>query len=232
LTPAQAAQTLLEAAREQNWASSEAENARSWWFDAEPESLAQALATPADRLAAFLNLYNAWAQHLAAEIPRNRIPLSLFMQRGVLLAGKTVSLNTLEHSLIRAGQIWWALGWLKEPFPGRWKKRLRLNKLDCRIHFALNCAAASCPPIRYYQAAKLEEQLDLATQAYLQATLSWDADKRILTLPGIFRFYPGDFGGKRGQLRLLENYGLMPDKPIRKLCYAAWDWSAKLGAYA
>ena len=35
-----------------------------------------------------------------------------------------------------------------------------------RIHFALNCGARSCPPIRVYAAAKLETQLNTAARSF------------------------------------------------------------------
>ena len=39
------------------------------------------------------------------------------------------------------------------------RKSLIMTTLDPRIHFALNCGAQSCPPIRIYQKEKLEQQV-------------------------------------------------------------------------
>ena len=49
------------------------------------------------------------------------------------------------------------------------EKRLREEFKDPRIHFAVNCASRSCPPIRAepYVAATLDAQLDDATRNYL-----------------------------------------------------------------
>ena len=41
-----------------------------------------------------------------------------------------------------------------------------------RIHFALNCGARSCPPIRVYAAAKLEAQLNTAAKAFCSQEVS------------------------------------------------------------
>ena len=40
-------------------------------------------------------------------------------------------------------------------------------ELDPRIHFALNCGATSCPPIRVYSSANLDYQLDRAAASFL-----------------------------------------------------------------
>ena len=42
-------------------------------------------------------------------------------------------------------------------------------ELDPRIHFALNCGATSCPPIRVYSSSNLDSQLDRAAASFLCA---------------------------------------------------------------
>merc|ERR1712020_23232 len=44
-----------------------------------------------------------------------------------------------------------------------------LPTVDPRIHFALNCGAKSCPPIKTFTGDEVEEQLEVATQAYLES---------------------------------------------------------------
>ena len=41
--------------------------------------------------------------------------------------------------------------------------------LDPRIHFALNCGAKSCPPIRVYSTPNLDSQLNRASASFLCA---------------------------------------------------------------
>ena len=41
--------------------------------------------------------------------------------------------------------------------------------LDPRIHFALNCGAKSCPPIRVYSPPNLDSQLNRAAASFLCA---------------------------------------------------------------
>ena len=39
------------------------------------------------------------------------------------------------------------------------RTQLILKNFDARIHFALNCGANSCPPIRIYEHEKLDQQV-------------------------------------------------------------------------
>jgi hypothetical protein len=41
-----------------------------------------------------------------------------------------------------------------------------ISKCDPRIHFALNCGAKSCPPIKFYNGKKLENELDKAAKGF------------------------------------------------------------------
>ncbi len=50
--------------------------------------------------------------------------------------------------------------------PGDPRAALAVNPPDPRIHFALNCGAASCPPIRVFKPASLEAGLEAAAQAF------------------------------------------------------------------
>jgi hypothetical protein len=41
-----------------------------------------------------------------------------------------------------------------------------VDPVDARIHFALVCGAKSCPPIKLYSAANLDEGLGAAAEAF------------------------------------------------------------------
>ncbi|KAL7559455.1 hypothetical protein ACA910_017471 [Epithemia clementina (nom. ined.)] len=43
-----------------------------------------------------------------------------------------------------------------------------VQKPDCRIHFALNCGARSCPPVSFYTAENLSHELSLAAAAFCE----------------------------------------------------------------
>ena len=184
--------------------------------------LARDLPDDAARIATWVNLYNAATQQLVdADPARYAHRFRFFRQPAVTVAGTPLSLDTLEHGLLRGSRPKVGLGYLRNPFAGGFERRFRVERPDPRVHFALNCAAASCPPIAAYAPGRLDAQLDLATHAYLGATA-----RRVggdLVVPRIFRWFPGDFGGPGGIRRFLAAHG-HPSDGLR-LRYAPWDWT-------
>jgi hypothetical protein len=116
----------------------------------DPGTLAGALDTDARRKAFWCNVYNAYAQVLVAErrdlYERSR--RRFFGLAAIEVAGWELSLDRIEHRLLRRSQFAWSLGYLTNPFPGEFERSLRVDAVDPRIHFALNCGATSCPPHR------------------------------------------------------------------------------------
>jgi len=126
----------------------------------------------------------------------------------VKLFGETITLNTLEH------------------------KVLRVDYAEPRIHFALVCAAIGCPPLRgeAFVGTRLEEQLvDQAKQFLSESTKNRvDAANRTVYLSPIFKWYGGDFEKKSGSvLAALKPY--WPGKAVTpdgfKISYTDYDWS-------
>lgn len=103
------------------------------------------------QLAYLTNAYNIWTLHgvlekYPIESVRDVAPLfGFFTQSRITVAGEKMSLNKLEKEHI--------LKKFQEP----------------RVHFALNCASVSCPPLRAepYTASRLDAQLDDATRHFL-----------------------------------------------------------------
>ena len=61
-----------------------------------------------------------------------------------------MSLDKIEHGIIRKSKIKYIQGYFSKWFPDKFEKLFRMKKLDNRIHFALNCCTKSCPQIRLY----------------------------------------------------------------------------------
>ena len=53
--------------------------------------------------------------------------------------------------------------------------RFKLNKLDYRIHFTMNCGASSCPAIAYYKPETIQEDLGLAENVFVNSNSSYDS---------------------------------------------------------
>jgi hypothetical protein len=141
-----------------------------------------------------------------------------------------LSLDDIEHGILRHSKIKWSLGHLNKLFPGKFEKKFRVHSVDYRIHFALNCGAKSCPPIAYYAPEKIEAQLELATKNYLRSEVTLDTGKNVAYLPAIMGWFRGDFGGKKGMRSLLKKHGISQNvKPVIR--FKKYDWNLFLNNY-
>ena len=146
-----------------------------------------------DQLAYWINVYNVNTVATVVEhypvasirdISTDPITrLNVFKKETVPVKGGMTSLKTIEDARIRAGFH------------------------DPRIHFAINCAAQSCPPIRSepYTGAKLDEQLDDQAQKFLTGPRGVKVDKDAVHVTKIMDWFGEDFdkwgGGKVAFLR-------------------------------
>ena len=137
-----------------------------------------------DQLAFLINLYNAATVELILDNMGSSDPIDSIRDIGslftsawelerVALFGKLVTLDAIEHDMIR--------GW------GRYN--------EPRIHFAVNCAAIGCPALRAeaYTGTALEGQLEDATRDFLSDRSRNYFDGRRLRLSSIFKWYREDF---------------------------------------
>jgi len=179
----------------------------------------------AERLALWINAYNAWTIRLINREGRpgsirdiNKI-LGLISGGGAWrvrfaeVAGQTWTLDEIEHEIIREGFD------------------------DPRIHFALGCAALGCPPLRReaYTGEELHRQLDDQARRFLLESPHKNRvsveDGRLWLSP-IFDWYEDDFGGSDDSVvRYVAKY--LPPGRERDLLlsgdvdieYTDYDWS-------
>jgi hypothetical protein len=185
-------------------------------------------------LAFWSNLYNAGTQRLL-ETHADRYESSLRSLRffglpAVRVAGHALSLDDIEHGILRARSKY-GLGYLPRFLADTFEMRHRLDGPDPRIHFALNCGAASCPPIRAYTAADIDDQLDLATRGYLDATVEYDPEAHVVRVPRVMAWYRGDFGGKAGIRAFLRRYDAIPAASEPSIAFLPWDWTKAAGKF-
>lgn len=134
------------------------------------------------RLAFWINAYNAVTLKLILDhYPVKSIKKidNPWKEKRFTVQGTSYSLDEIENEVIR--KQW------KEP----------------RIHFAINCGAVSCPPLRAqaYEGAVLDEQLEEQTVAFLGNPDFNDVDDRgRLQLSKIFGWYREDFDTASGSL--------------------------------
>jgi hypothetical protein len=152
-----------------------------------------------ERLAFWINAYNAWTieqvnRHGERESIRNiRKTLGLLALKGpwsermVRAAGRELTLDEVEHEIVRRE--------FEEP----------------RIHFALVCAALSCPPLRReaYLGPRLDAQLEEQARIFVRSPDKnrVDAASGTVFVSPIFVWYRADFGGSDAALgRYLARY--------------------------
>lgn len=72
-----------------------------------------------------------------------------------------------------------------------------VDKVDCRIHFGLNCGAKSCPPVKNFTAEGIEEELRIVAMSFCKDddNVFVDSKRRTLLLSQIISWYKIDFGG-------------------------------------
>ena len=142
-----------------------------------PESHPARFPGRADRLAYYINAYNALAMYnvLESDVPESLAgwtKLDFFVLRRLQVGGERMSLYGFENDVIRP-------------------------QGDARVHFALNCMAVSCPrlPRTPYLADGLDARLDGDARAFFAEprNLTVDHEARTVALSEILDFFEEDF---------------------------------------
>jgi len=189
----------------------------------------------ATRIAFWINLYNVLAIHgvLALGIRESVMEIPSFF--GVVayrVSDFVLTLDEIENGILRRNA----------PHPATGSRlfdvddpRLALcpSQVDPRIHAALVCASTSCPPVAFYEASKLDEQLDLATLNYIASDVEVDDAERVVRIPITFRYYQSDFGRIEGVCIFLLKYARDAQRAALlaafdadfELDYHRYDWS-------
>ncbi|MBS1791214.1 MAG: DUF547 domain-containing protein [Acidobacteria bacterium] len=142
-----------------------------------PESHSQLFPDGGEQLRYWMTAYNAWVLYIAASEYPSKSSLwnfiGLFRNRDIKLGGKAMGLEDLEHKIIRKRY--------KEP----------------RIHFYINCAAASCPAL--WQGAipqgKTWDVLNQSAKRFINdpRNVKFDPATKRLQLSKIFDWFKDDF---------------------------------------
>ncbi len=195
-------------------------------------NLKSQLTTDDEKKAFWINLYNGFTQVLLKQDPgKYKSRRKFFGTRQISIAGKSFSLDDIEHGILRRSKIKWSLGHLNKLFPPKIEKELRVKELDYRLHFALNCGAKSCPPIAFYNPENLNLQLTAATNAYLLNEAEYDAAADKVKLPAIMSWFRRDFGGKRKIIALLREKKIIPSAAKPRISFKPYDWTLYTNNY-
>lgn len=170
-----------------------------------------------EKLAYWINAYNAFTVKLILDhadegiksikdigskvkIPFVNTPWDI---KFIKIGKETLDLNNLEHGIIRKQ--------FAEP----------------RIHFALVCAAKSCPPLRNeaYTAQKLDKQLDDQGKRFINDKFKNQVSGNQLKLSKIFSWYGGDFKKSASVIDWVNRYAQVKAKAGTDIAYLDYDWA-------
>jgi len=187
--------------------------------------LLENLNSNAKKNAFWINIYNAFFQIIrqATDIDKSKV----YTTRTICIAGVFFSLDDIEHGILRRYRYKKSLGYLPNLWASKSIKKLAVSAVDYRIHFALNCGAISCPPIRFYVLSELENQLNLATQSFLKQETDIDPISKTVHVTRLFLWFLGDFGGRKGIRRIL-NEQLNFNSNGYKLIFKPYNWDEQL----
>lgn len=189
------------------------------------------LKTDKEKIAFWVNIYNAFIQISLSENPKlYEDKGAYFSEKRIKIGGEILSFDDIEHGILRKSKIKISLGYLRKWFRPKWERKLRVDKVDWRIHFALNCGAKSCPPVAIYTVENLDKQLDFMTKAYLVEQTSYDTSSKTASTSVLMSWFRGDFGGKNGAKKILFDYKITPEKP-KNLDFKSYDWTLLLGNF-
>ncbi len=132
-----------------------------------------------EQFAFYANAYNAWTIKLILSgypgvksiKDLGNLLRSPWKKKIVRIAGEVITLDHVEHEILRP----------------RFK--------DPRVHFAINCAAKSCPPLRPepFSGAILDQQLDDSTRSFINDPKSYRLEDNELYVSRIFKWFAEDF---------------------------------------
>jgi hypothetical protein len=167
------------------------------------------------QLAYWINAYNAFTVKLIVDNyptksirdlgPKLKIPLikDVWHYRFFKIGGVESSLDEIEHSILRKE--------FDEP----------------RIHFAINCASVSCPPLlnEAFVAEKLEAQLTKVAVAFINDPIRNKITSDHAQISSIFSWFQGDFTKKGTLIDFLNRYSTVKIKSNARISHLDYNWN-------
>jgi len=155
----------------------------------------------------FINIYNMLTIHGIIEhgSPNNMFRRNWFFSSiSYNIGGHRYTLNDIEHGILRGNKT--PPGGIFRLIPSNDVRAPNIlsDQLDPRIHFALVCGAKGCPPVRIYSIDEIDEQLNIATESYLENEIKVRNDK--IFLPKLLQWYKSDFPKNNELLNWICDY--------------------------
>ncbi len=189
-----------------------------------------------EQLAFWINLYNVIVIHGVIKLGiRDSVKevRNFFRRVQYQIGDMFFTPDDIEHGILRDNSR--PPNSLFKVFQGKDPRlAFSIKPFDPRIHFTLVCASSSCPPIEVYTGEKLEKELIIAGETFLNGGgIIIDREKNHVSLSRIFTWYAADFGTSLGErLRFIAPYlynrddreFLEENAEHIKINYQDYDW--------
>ena len=194
--------------------------------------LIQQLSGDTEKNIFWINLYNATVQIALRENAEGlKKHKRFFRQPRVLVAGKMLSLNDIQHGILRHSRRPWGGGRYKKWFPSHFEKTQRVVHPDFRIHFLLNNGSTESPQILVLQPERAERLFQLSIHPYLSEHVNCDTSRNKIIIPAFFKWYRADFGGEQGIYKLLRTEQIIKPDCFPTLVYRPFNWKPQPGKF-
>jgi glutaredoxin len=197
--------------------------------------------TNEEKLAFHLNTYNLLVKHAFAKLgrPESIIKRDFFFSNiSYNIAGDVYSLNDIENGILRGNKKPAGFHIYRSFSSGDPRLDNIIEHPDPRIHFALNCGAKSCPPVKEYTKEAVLEELRVVAIAFCMSEENVDVDveKCELRISKLFHWYLYDFAKTEKMLlsemipkwlvgEKLEKWMMVVNSGKYKLKKNKYDWT-------
>ena len=160
--------------------------------------------SPNERTAFCINLYNMMIVHAFAKLGRpesSRARLAFFSNVSYMIGGELYSFSDIENGILRGNKV--PPYSFSRPFrPSDRRFATALDSCECKVHFALNCGAHSCPPVKNFTRESVVEELQVVARAFCEdeENVRISVEDNTVWLSQIFSWYSSDFGSSRQML--------------------------------
>ena len=146
---------------------------RRQFFYINPVKLEKSLDTDDLKKAFWINVYNAFHLIISNDLNQNT---KIFDLKRIKIAGSVLSLNDIEHGILRKGKFKIGFGHIANPFYSDFIKNLAVSKVDNRICFALRHTNLTAENIEYFDCDLIEEQLTIISNDFIRNETEFDTE--------------------------------------------------------
>ncbi|XP_006407397.2 uncharacterized protein LOC18025327 [Eutrema salsugineum] len=192
-----------------------------------------------EKLAFFLNLYNAMVIHALIRIGRSDGMIarrSFFTDFQYVVGGYSYSLSSIRNDILRGGRKP-SYPFIKPFMNGNTRHELGLQKLNPLVHFGLCDGTKSSPVLRFFTPQGVEAELKRAAREFFQnGGIEVFFPRRVVHLSRIIKWYKEDFSEEKKMLKWIMSYvdankaGLLTHllgdgRGSVNIVYQDYDWS-------